>query len=88
MPLISGSSKKIIQSNIAEMIKAGHDPKQAMAAAYSNARKSASDEQETEDSVAFIVYTDDEKILWLRRTKDNTWGFLKPKLVILYLLVC
>ena len=75
MPLISGSSKKIIQSNIAEMIKAGHDPKQAMAAAYSNARKSASDEQETEDSVAFIVYTDDEKILWLRRTKDNTWGF-------------
>jgi hypothetical protein len=75
MPLKSGSSKKIIQSNIAEMIKAGHDPKQAMAAAYSNARKNASDEQETEDSVAFIVYTDDEKILWVRRTKDNTWGF-------------
>lgn len=25
--------------------------------------------------VAFIVYTDDEKILWMRRTKDNSWGF-------------
>ena len=25
--------------------------------------------------VAFIVYTDDDKILWMRRTKDNSWGF-------------
>ena len=25
--------------------------------------------------VAFIVYTDGEKILWMRRTKDNSWGF-------------
>ena len=75
MPLKSGSSKEVIQYNIAEMIAAGHDPKQAMAAAYSNARKSATDEQEDSDSVAFIVYTDNEKILWLRRTKDNTWGF-------------
>jgi len=25
--------------------------------------------------VAFIVYTDDDKILWLHRTKDDTWGF-------------
>lgn len=76
MPLKEGSSKAIIQENIKEMIAAGHDPKQAMAAAYANARKSnGTDEQETEDSVAFIVYTDDEKILWLRRTKDNSWGF-------------
>ena len=75
MPLKSGSSKEVISANIAEMIKAGHEKKQAVAIAYANARKSTSDEQETEDSVAFIVYTDDEKILWMRRTKDNTWGF-------------
>ena len=25
--------------------------------------------------VAFIVYTDDDKILWLKRTKDDSWGF-------------
>ena len=25
--------------------------------------------------VAFIVYTDGDKILWMRRTKDNSWGF-------------
>jgi hypothetical protein len=92
MPLISGSSKEVIQKNIAEMVKAGHDPKQAVAAAYQNARKSNGvDAKETEteheshkrdlkeepDSkiVAFIVYTDGDKILWMKRTKDNTWGF-------------
>jgi len=92
MPLKEGYSKEVIQENIREMIKAGHDPKQAMAAAYSNARKSHGvDEQETEEMkeshkrdlkeepdskiVAFIVYTDDDKILWMKRTKDDTWGF-------------
>ena len=92
MPLKEGYSKKVIQENIREMIKAGHDPKQAMAAAYSNARKSHGvDEQETEEMkeshkrdlkeepdskiVAFIVYTDNDKILWMKRTKDDTWGF-------------
>ena len=76
MPLQSGSSKQIISANIAELIKSGHEKKQAVAIAYANARKSnGTDEQETEDNVAFIVYTDDEKILWLRRTKDNSWGF-------------
>ena len=75
MPLQEGYSKEIIQENIKEMIKAGHDPKQSMAAAYSNARKSASDEKEDTTIVAFIVYTDGEKILWMRRTKDNSWGF-------------
>lgn len=76
MPLQSVSSKQIISANIAELIKSGHEKKQAVAIAYANARKSnGTDEQETEDSVAFIVYTDDEKILWLRRTKDNSWGF-------------
>lgn len=92
MPLKEGSSKEVIQENIREMIASGHDPKQAMAAAYSNARKSSGvDAEETEaeheshkrdlkeepDSsiVAFIVYTDGDKILWMRRTKDNSWGF-------------
>jgi len=76
MPLQSGSSKQIISANIAELIKSGHEKKQAVAIAYANARKSnGTDKQETEDTVSFIVYTDDEKILWLRRTKDNSWGF-------------
>ena len=39
MPLQSGFSKEVIQNNIRELIKAGHDPKQSMAIAYQNARK-------------------------------------------------
>ena len=38
MPLESGSSQEVISRNIAEMIRAGHPPKQAEAAAYANAR--------------------------------------------------
>lgn len=38
MPLESGSSQAVISHNIAEMIRAGHPPKQAEAAAYSKAR--------------------------------------------------
>ncbi len=41
MPLKPGKSKQTISHNIGEMIKSGHDPKQAAAAAYSNARKYA-----------------------------------------------
>jgi ribosomal protein L12E/L44/L45/RPP1/RPP2 len=41
MPLKSGSSKATISKNIAEMIKSGHKPAQAIAAAYSNAGKSS-----------------------------------------------
>jgi hypothetical protein len=40
MPLKPGKSKAIISYNVGEMIKAGHPKKQAVAAAYSNARKS------------------------------------------------
>ena len=76
MPLKSGSSKAVISENIAEMIKAGHPKEQAVAAAYSNARKDSGIDEKEGDThlVAFIVYTDDEKILWMRRTKDNSWG--------------
>jgi hypothetical protein len=42
MPLISGSSKDVISSNIAEMRRAGHPEDQAIAAAYRKAGKSRS----------------------------------------------
>jgi uncharacterized protein len=41
MPLKHGTSKATRESNIKEMIKAGHPPKQAVAAAYSEQRRSA-----------------------------------------------
>lgn len=42
MPLEKGSSQEVISRNIAELVKAGHDSKQAAAIAYSEARKSNS----------------------------------------------
>jgi len=82
MPLITGSSKEVIEKNVAELIAAGHSRTQAAAIAYSEARKSQDDEEGGErelyansDDVAFIVYTDGDKMLWVRRTKDNSWGF-------------
>lgn len=43
MPLESGSSREVISHNIAEMVKAGHGQKQAIAAAYRKAGLSRDD---------------------------------------------
>ena len=42
MPLQKGSSPKVINSNIAELIRSGYKPKQAEAIAYSKAHRSTS----------------------------------------------
>lgn len=42
MPLKQGSSKEVIQSNIKELIAAGHKPDQAVAIAYSEAKDNGS----------------------------------------------
>ena len=39
MPLKKSATKEARQENIEEMIKAGHEPKQAVAAAYDNQRR-------------------------------------------------
>ena len=40
MPLKKGSSKKVVSSNIKELVKSGRDVKQAAAIAYKKAGKS------------------------------------------------
>lgn len=39
MPMMKGHSKEVVHSNIKELVKAGHKPKQAIAIALSQARK-------------------------------------------------
>lgn len=81
MPLATGFSKEDISSNIAELVSTGkYSQSQAVAIAYSQARKSsgvdAMDSAEpTAPPVAFIIYTDGEKILWLHRASDSSWSF-------------
>lgn len=40
MPLKKGTSRKTFESNVREMMHAGHPQKQALAAAYSQQRRS------------------------------------------------
>lgn len=80
MPLKQGSSKQVISENIAELIKAGHEKAQAAAIAYSEARKSKVTDEGDVPPAAFIFYTAGDKILFLRRTKDLSWGFAGGKL--------
>lgn len=47
MPLIQGKSKEARSKNIATEIKAGKDPKQAAAIAYSVQRKNAATDSQT-----------------------------------------
>lgn len=60
MPLKSGSSRKVVSSNIREMIKSGHPRKQAVAASLHNADRgfyshtTHSSIQKQEDSVECI----------------------------------
>ena len=46
MPLIKSASDQARSENIAEMIRSGHDPKQAEAAAYHNQREAERQEHE------------------------------------------
>lgn len=58
MPLKKGSSKKTIQENIEELIRAGHDPKQAAAIAYKTARESRDKRMKTGDRGRFYTTED------------------------------
>lgn len=51
MPLKHGSSQKTISANIAEMMKAGHPQKQAVAAAFATARRSRAKGGEAKNKV-------------------------------------
>ena len=72
MPLAKGSSSEVIGENIAELVRAGHDPAQAAAIAYKVANG--------EDRAAGICYRAGDSVLLLLRAATagdfpHTWGF-------------
>lgn len=72
MPLAKGSSSEVIGQNIAELVRAGHDPAQAAAIAYRVANG--------EDSAAGICYRSGDSVLLVLRAATagdfpHTWGF-------------
>lgn len=77
MPLEQGHSKQVIQNNVSELINAGHPKEQAFAIAYSEARKSSGVDSgyTPKCDVAFIVYFNGDKILWIKRAEDKSWSF-------------
>lgn len=56
MPLKSGKSQNTISENIAELVRAGHPQKQAEAIAYSNARKTAKDNDMDDENASAREY--------------------------------
>lgn len=77
MPLEEGSSQETISKNIATEIRAGKEPDQAAAIAYSKAGK---DSAEVAPRAAGIMYQSGGKVLLLKRSvasKDYVehWGF-------------
>ncbi|MET3232278.1 UNVERIFIED_ORG: 8-oxo-dGTP pyrophosphatase MutT (NUDIX family) [Burkholderia sp. 1263] len=77
MPLEKGSSQEAISENIATEIRAGKDPKQAAAIAYSVAGESKADSEPTKAAGVLIVA--DEAVLFLRRGNGGDhpgeWAF-------------
>lgn len=72
MPLQKGNSPETISANIAELIRSGHDPKQAAAIAYNVASG--------EDRAAGILYRAGDSVLMLLRSAaaddyPSTWAF-------------
>ena len=77
MPLKEGSSKEVIGENISELVKAGHPQNQAIAIAYQNARKHSGVDSGAGNTslIAFVLYVSGDKILWMRRSDDQSWSF-------------
>lgn len=61
MPLQEGSSHEAISANIAELIKVGHEPKQAEAIAYKKAGRSHAADEGDDDSDR-LAYSDDQPL--------------------------
>jgi mutator protein MutT len=69
MPLEHGSSREAISANIATEVRAGKDPKQAAAIAYSVAGEHKADSESMKASGTLIVA--DGNVLFLRRSNDG-----------------
>lgn len=61
MPLLNGSSKEVIASNIAELRRSGRPEAQAVAIAYSHAGKSREGGKNKTDRIAHTVAHRDTK---------------------------
>jgi 8-oxo-dGTP pyrophosphatase MutT (NUDIX family) len=85
VPLQPGSSHEAVSANIAELIRAGHEPKQAEAIAYREAGLSKDEEPVAKIVAAGIMYvTPAGSALWLRQAGgggfDPEWVFPGGKL--------